>query len=73
MDINIQNEFDYYRTQKILESLLSTGLISLLEFDKITELNRQYFSPFLAEIMPSIRCYPPEPAVICDTTKGGFK
>lgn len=71
MDINIQNEFDYYRSQKILESLLSAGLISLLEFDKITELNRQYFSPFLAEIMPSIRCYPPKPAVICDTTKGG--
>lgn len=73
MDINIQNEFDYYRSQKILESLLSAGLISLLEFDKITELNRHYFSPFLAEIMPSIRCYPPEPAVICDTTKGGFE
>ena len=73
MEINIQNEFDYYRSQKILETLLSVGLISLSEFNKITELNRQYFSPFLAEIMPSVRCYSPEPAVICDTTKGGFE
>jgi hypothetical protein len=27
-------------------------LITNDEFNKITELNRQYFSPFLVEIMP---------------------
>lgn len=51
-ELNMQNEFDYYRSQKLLELLLECGLISLLEFNKITELNRQSFSPFLAEIMP---------------------
>ncbi len=54
-ELNIQNEFDYYRSQKLLELLLECGLISLLEFNKITKLNRQSFSPFLAEIMPGNR------------------
>lgn len=31
MFINTENEFDYYRAQKITDSLLSSGLISLSE------------------------------------------
>lgn len=48
----LQQEFDYYTAQKLLKSLLDTGLISEGEFDKITEKNRQTFSPYLARIMP---------------------
>ena len=54
-DGKLLDEFDYYRAQKALEVLLKCGLISLLEFNKITELNRKSFSPFLAEIMPDNR------------------
>ena len=48
----MQKEADYYMAQKLLKQLLSVGLISLDEFDKITELNRKKFSPVLAKIMP---------------------
>lgn len=48
----LQREFDYFRAEKLLKTLLEKGLITPLEFSKITELNRKTFSPFLAEIMP---------------------
>ena len=51
----LQREFDYFRAEKILKTMLENGLISQGECDKITKLNRQTFSPFLAEIMPSNR------------------
>lgn len=48
----MQREVDYVRAQRILDSMLQNGLISLSEFNKITELNRKTFSPLMAEIMP---------------------
>ena len=48
----LQREVDYVRAQRILDSMLQNGLISLSEFNKITLLNRQSFSPALAQIMP---------------------
>jgi len=48
----LQREVDYVRAQRILDSMLQNGLISLSEFNKITELNRKTFSPLFAEIMP---------------------
>lgn len=48
----LQREFDYMRAQKILENMLNKGLISEGEFNKITKLNRQSFTPTLAQIMP---------------------
>ncbi len=48
----IQNEIDYFKAQKLLEKLLDMDLISLLEFDKVTMLNREKFSPKFASIMP---------------------
>lgn len=48
----MQREVDYVRAQQILTSMLEKGLITLSEFNKITELNRKAFSPLLAEIMP---------------------
>ena len=53
----LQREYDYMRAQTILETLLNAGLISESEFDKITKLNRQSFTPALAQIMPEKRCY----------------
>ncbi|MGI6497573.1 MAG: SHOCT domain-containing protein [Oscillospiraceae bacterium] len=47
----MQREVDYVRAQQILSSMFDKGLISLSEFNKITELNRKTFSPLLAEIM----------------------
>ena len=46
-----QHEVDNVRAQRILDSMLKNGLISLSEFNKITDLNRKTFSPLLAEIM----------------------
>lgn len=48
----LQREVDYFRAEKILKTLLKQGLINEDEFVKITKLNRQTFSPYLAEIMP---------------------
>jgi hypothetical protein len=48
----MQREADYIRAQRLLESLFEKQLISLSEFNKITALNRESFSPMLAEIMP---------------------
>lgn len=48
----LQREADYARAQQMLASMLNQGLISLSEFNKITALNRESFSPALAEIMP---------------------
>jgi len=48
----LQREVDYVKAQKVLQSMLDCGLISLAEFNKITALNRKTFSPLLAGIMP---------------------
>lgn len=53
----LRREVDYVRAQQILGVMLDKGLISLSEFDKITALNRESFSPMLGEIMPVNRCY----------------
>ena len=50
----LQRDVDYYRAQKIAKALLDEGKISLCQFNKLTALNRETFSPFLAEIMPEI-------------------
>lgn len=51
----LQKDYAYKLAQQLLQSLLDCGLISLSEYNKITLLNRQTFSPFLVEIMPEIR------------------
>ena len=47
----LQREFDYIQAEKLLRKMLEKGLITEVEFNKIDALNRQTFSPFLAEIM----------------------
>lgn len=51
----LQHEVDYARAQRILDSMLQNGIVSLSEFNKITQLNRDSFSPALASIMPEKR------------------
>ncbi len=48
----LQREVGYIRAQRMLETLLHQGLISLSEYNEITLLNRKSFSPALAQIMP---------------------
>lgn len=48
----LQNEYDYYRSLKLLQKMLNTGLITQEEFVKIDRRNRQSFSPFGVELMP---------------------
>ena len=52
--VNIQQDYDFFMAQEASEALLSAGLISLVEFNKLTQLNRDTFSPLFAEIMPKI-------------------
>lgn len=52
---DIDSDINYHKAQKVAEKMLSLGLISLSEFNKLTQINRQTFSPFLVEIMPEIR------------------
>ena len=37
----VQRDYDYFMAQKAAELLLENKLISLSEFDKLTELNRK--------------------------------
>lgn len=53
-DIELQQDYDYFRAQKVAKSMLDSGFISLSEFNKLTLLNRQTFSPILVEIMSKI-------------------
>lgn len=50
----LAHDCGYYKAQLLLQSMLDSGIISLSEFNKITLLNRQTFSPYLAEIMPEM-------------------
>lgn len=50
-EAQLQNDFDYYIAQKMVEVLFEKGLISVDEFNKISVINQRKFSPSLAEIM----------------------
>ncbi len=52
--IELQQDYNYFMAQKTADFMLSAGLISLVEFNKLTQINRDTFSPFLVEIMPKI-------------------
>ena len=47
----MQKDFDYEMAQKITKNLLDEGLISSDEYDRISELNAQKFSPFYGDLM----------------------
>ena len=51
---DIEQDYNLFQAQKIAKNMLELGLISLSEFNKLTEINRKTFSPFWVEIMPEI-------------------
>lgn len=46
------DEIQYYQAQKLTDMLYENRLISFVEYDKLTELNRQTFSPLFADLFP---------------------
>ena len=48
----IIDEINYYKAQAITELLYARGMITFDEYDKITDLNRQTFSPLYADLLP---------------------
>lgn len=48
----VYKDYDYFIAQKIAKAMLDKGMISIDEFNKISEKNRETFSPYLVEIMP---------------------
>lgn len=50
----ITQDISYYRAQEIAKLLFDSGLISLLEYNNLSELNLKTFSPILVEIMPRL-------------------
>ena len=51
---DIEQDYNFFQAQKIAKNMLELGLISLSEFNKLTEINRETFSPFWVEIMTKI-------------------
>lgn len=49
----IIDEINYAMAQSILNALLKSELISIIEYDKITRMNRRIFSPMYAELLPN--------------------
>ncbi len=48
----IIDEINYYKAQAITELLYARGMITFDEYDKLTEINRQTFSPLFADLLP---------------------
>ena len=48
----IIDEINYYKAQAITELLYARGMITFDEYDKLTDLNRQTFSPLYADLLP---------------------
>lgn len=47
----MMNDYNYFMAQKILKSMLENNLVTVDEFNKISEKNRHSFSPYLAGIL----------------------
>lgn len=50
-DQEMQNEYDYILAEQMTKNLLSQGLITEDEYDKIMSKNRDSFSPLISKIM----------------------
>ena len=48
----IQGDLNYKRAQAIAKTMLYSGLISVAEFNKLSDINLETFSPLFAEIYP---------------------
>lgn len=47
----MQNEYDYILAEQMTRNLLSKGLITEEEYEKIMARNRESFSPLISKIM----------------------
>jgi hypothetical protein len=48
----IIDELNYYKAQALTELLYARDMITFDEYDKLTDLNRQTFSPLYADLLP---------------------
>ena len=48
----IIDELDYYKAQALTELLYARDMITFDEYDKLTDLNRETFSPLYADLLP---------------------
>ena len=48
----IQGDLNYKRAQAIAKTMLDSGLISVAEFNKLSDINLETFSPLFVEIYP---------------------
>ena len=48
----VVDEINYYKAQAITELLYAGGMITFDEYDKLTDLNRETFSPLYADLLP---------------------
>ena len=48
----IIDELNYYKAQALTELLYARDMITFDEYDKLTDLNRQTFSPMYADLLP---------------------
>ena len=48
-----QGDLDYKRAQAIAKTMLDSGLISVAEWGKLSDINLKTFSPLFAEIYPN--------------------
>ena len=48
----IIDEINYFRAQTITRLLFESGMITADECDKLSELNRESFSPMFADLLP---------------------
>ena len=48
----IIDEVNYHKAQAITELLYARGMITFDEYDKLTQLNRQSFSPLFVDLLP---------------------
>ena len=46
------DEINYYKAQAITELLYASCMITFDEYDKLTDLNRQTFSPMYVDLLP---------------------
>ena len=46
------NELNFYKAQALIELLYARDMITFDEYDKLTDLNRQTFSPMYADLLP---------------------
>ena len=51
-DDEMQREYDYLLAEQMTEGLLTKGLITKDEYERIMDKNRRSFSPFLSKIIP---------------------